>query len=95
MKKTFLVSFDLQRDEISTLCFDHCKAISIGSIQVELYEGLPAMMFLPCLREDCPYLERQLDEPTSVTPEYEFYLRKLKPLSEFIAPAAKLDQKVG
>lgn len=87
-KKIYLLSFDLQRDEISTYCFDMCGSISVGAISLELEEGLPEMHFMPCSRTDCPHLDRQMDEPSAVDKNTLFFLRKLKPLSTLVRTQA-------
>ena len=81
MQKTFLVSFDLQRDEIEAFCFRECGKISIGSVSLEIYEGLPEMYFLPCNHSVCPYLDRQVDEPCAEVDNVQFHLRKLSSLA--------------
>jgi len=90
-RKVFLVSFDLQRDEISTFCFDHCGHIGIGAMEVELYEGLPSMLFLPCAQLACPYLDRQVDEPAVVHNGTPYHLRKLKSLTIQLSSHASSD----
>jgi hypothetical protein len=93
MTKIFLVSFDLQRDEISTYCFDSCGSISFGAIEVELYEGLPPMLFMPCVRAVCPFLDREVDESCFEKDGSTFHLRKLQDLSQITLPVDKIVQK--
>ena len=94
MLKIFLLSFDLQRDEIEAFCFRACGKVSIGSVSIQLSEGLPEMYFLPCRHPTCPHLEREMDEPSAETKDGQFFLRKLKPLTTLVRAQAAESQVI-
>jgi hypothetical protein len=72
MSKRYLVSFDLQKEAISALCFKTCGKVLIGVIDIQ------GMAFLPCPEKDCPYLESQMAEPVVTNHHgHDYYLRKL------------------
>ncbi len=56
MSKLYLVPFEPQREQIECFCFGTCGAIQIGAVKIPI-EGITC---LPCRREDCPHLERQM-----------------------------------
>lgn len=71
MTKRYLVSFDLQKDTISALCFRSCKKVLIGVIDIE------GMALKPCPETNCPYLESQMSEPVVKNHKgHDCYLRK-------------------
>ncbi|MBW6465659.1 MAG: hypothetical protein K0B06_04060 [Brevefilum sp.] len=73
MANRYLVSFDLQKDAISALCFKTCGKVLIGIIEIQ------GMAFLPCPEKVCPYLDSQLSEPTLHNHQgHDYYLRKLQ-----------------
>ena len=75
----FLVSWDIQKDQIDSFCFGTCKAINFGAVQFTI-QGLP-MVFLPCCRADCSNLHSQIEEPTYTDPEgVKYFLRRLNDL---------------
>jgi hypothetical protein len=73
MGNRYLVSFDIQKDAISALCFKTCGKVLVGCIEID------RMAFLPCPEKDCPYLDSQLSEPTLHNVHgHDYFLRKLK-----------------
>ena len=79
IENVFLVSWDIQKDQIDNFCFGTCQAINFGAITCTI-QGLP-MVFLPCCRADCPHLHSQIDEPTYIDDDgINYFLRRLNDL---------------
>ena len=78
MNQQFLISYDMQEQEITAFCFGSCKKISIGAIEVN------NLVFLPCSESVCPHLDRQLTDEPFVTDEQgqNCFLRKLLPIDK-------------
>ena len=62
-----------QREQIEKHCFGDCGKIIIGSV-VDAELGELAM----CNQEDCPYLDKQMEEAIGEVDGVKIYLRKLK-----------------
>lgn len=76
--KCYLLSFDIQRDEIDKYCFDECKKILFGCWkELEIKPG-KIMTFMLCKSDECPFLKNQSDEPLASDEESDYYLRALK-----------------
>ena len=76
-EKCYITVWALQEEEIKHYCFDQCKKVIFGFLDVEDIGGVSH-----CYIDDCPYLEAQLDEPFGELNGRNVYLRKLRPIVE-------------
>ena len=77
MKKLFALVLGLQEPEITAHCFGDCgKALLAGISDPDLGA------LIPCAQEECPHLEKQMDEPLGTSDGYQIYLRRLVPMKE-------------
>jgi len=70
----YLVSHDMQSEEINKFCFRDCGKILIGAVEIS------GLAFLPCNTEDCPFLEKQMEAEPITFDEIVYknvYIRKL------------------
>jgi len=61
-----------QEQIITKHCFGDCGKIIIGGVEIE------GVAFAVCRTSDCPYLDRQMDEPMGDVDGSPVYVRKLK-----------------
>lgn len=77
--KYYLLSFDIQKSEIESLCFGKCGKILFANWkEAEVEPGLMMIFFL-CREEACPFLKNQDDEPVASEDDADYYLRALEP----------------
>jgi hypothetical protein len=71
----FGVAYPIQAEQISAWCWGSgCGKGLAGAIN--LGDGLP--LVVPCNEPDCPYLDKQMDEPVGESEGRPLYLRKLR-----------------
>ena len=70
----YLLSLKTQEELIKQRCFGDCGKISIGAVSVYGFGGL----FLPCRKDECPYLDNHMDLGAEVLGEKPVYVRKIK-----------------
>ena len=61
---------------VKAVCFGTCGQIIIGSLTIPLDEYV--LVALTCRQEDCPALDKQMEEPCGSVDGEPIYLRKLK-----------------
>jgi len=77
MSKVFGVVLRLQEPEITARCYG--KECGRGIFAAMFTPELGALV--PCLQEECPFLEKQMDEPLWIDGEgRDVYLRRLTTL---------------
>jgi hypothetical protein len=65
--------FNRQRELIEKYCFGECKKIILGAIFDPLLGEVGV-----CRTAECPYMEKQMDEPFGTVMGEPVYIRKLK-----------------
>lgn len=73
--KMFVTIIGLQKAEIEQHCFGSCKKTIFGMIMDEEYGGLSH-----CFEANCPFLDKEMDEPFGEVNGTNAYLRKLQPI---------------
>lgn len=74
-KKMFVTVWLMQQAEIEQHCFNSCGKVIFGLIEDE---GLGALSH--CFEVNCPFVEKEMDEPFGEVNGVDAYLRKLKPI---------------
>ncbi len=75
--KCFVTVWGLQKAEIEHYCFTKCGKALFSIVMDEQFGGLS-----PCNEVNCPYLEKEMDEPFGEMQGDLVYLRKLKEWKE-------------
>lgn len=79
MGKIYGVVLRLQEPEITARCYG--KDCGRGIFAALFYDDIGALV--PCAQEECPFLEKQTDEPLWKDGEgRDVYLRRLVPLAD-------------
>ena len=73
-RKLWVVPFSIQQEQISAWCWGKgCGKGLIGVIDLGMYTAVP------CREAECPYLDREMDEPMGEDSDgVPVYLRKLR-----------------
>ena len=72
MGKIYGLAWMIQENEIKEFCFNRCKSILFAMAEDETIGPLGL-----CAREDCPHLDKQLDEATGELDGDDLFIRKL------------------
>jgi len=75
MEKIFVTVWTLQEKEIKHYCFDECGKVIFGLIMDDQLGGLSHYFEV-----DCPFLDKEMDEPFGEVKGCNAFLRKLKGL---------------
>ena len=76
MSKLYLVPLTIQ-EFAGGICWGSCGLGQIGAVGIDVGGGL-TVECIPCREDECPYLDRQTDEPVGEVQGDPAYLRKLK-----------------
>ncbi len=76
-EKCFETVWALQKAEIQYYCFDKCGKVIFGLVMDDELGGLST-----CHEDNCPFVEKDMDEPFGEVKGCNAYLRKLRPLQE-------------
>ena len=71
--KIYCILFPIQQKQIGEWCWGSCGNGLIGAL--DLGEGITA---IGCHEDECPHLDRQMDEPFGSLDGRDVILRKLK-----------------